>query len=307
MRALSLLALALLLPPLAGCTRAAGAADTGGRLVASIDGISGPESVRYDAEQDVFFVSAIRGYGSIADDNGYILRVSAGDPGEMSVFVHAGAPGVRLDAPKGMTISGDTLWVADIHTLRGFHRRTGAPVASIDLAPHGAMLLNDVVAAPDGSLLITDTGILMSDLGVIYQDSGRIYLVAPDRSVRVLTQDPALAHPNGIAWDAANNRWIVVSFAPFHSQVYALQPDGSGRQVLFETIGRFDGVEVLADGRIAATAWNDSTVFVLAGETRTRVGSGLVQPADLGYDSKRNRLAVPLVTPGRIDFFTQPD
>ena len=32
-----------------------------------------------------------------------------------------------LDAPKGMAIVGDTLWVADIDAVRGFNRKTGGP------------------------------------------------------------------------------------------------------------------------------------------------------------------------------------
>src|SRR6476619_4144818 len=89
------------------------------RFVRNIAGFQGPESVKYDAEQDVFFVSNMTGYGSALDGNGYISRLSAANPDSAVVFAQGGRGGVTLDAPKGMAIHGDTLWVADIQALRG--------------------------------------------------------------------------------------------------------------------------------------------------------------------------------------------
>jgi hypothetical protein len=79
------------------------------------------------------------------------------------VFIEGGKNGVALDAPKGMAVVGDTLWVADIDVLRGFDRHTGRPVATIDFRPLTPTMLNDVAAGPEGTLRVTDTGILMSD------------------------------------------------------------------------------------------------------------------------------------------------
>ena len=45
-----------------------------------------PESVKYDAQQDVFFVSNMVGFGSAKDANGYVLEVSAGDLSQSRVF-----------------------------------------------------------------------------------------------------------------------------------------------------------------------------------------------------------------------------
>src|SRR6185295_12870463 len=77
-------------------------------------GMSTPESVRYDADRDVFFVSNINGNPSQHDGNGFIAVVRADSTGVMSKLVEGGKNGAKLDAPKGMAIVGDTLWVADI-------------------------------------------------------------------------------------------------------------------------------------------------------------------------------------------------
>ena len=119
---------------LAGCTRAERRVPKTGedrnqpdevKRVASIAGFRAPESVKYDPDQDVWFVSNIAGFGSEKDGRGYIVRISAEHLDSMSVFAISGVNGVRLDAPKGMAIQGDTLWVTDIDVLRGFNRRTG--------------------------------------------------------------------------------------------------------------------------------------------------------------------------------------
>jgi hypothetical protein len=42
---------------------------------------------------------------------------------------------VTLHAPRGMSIVGDTLWVADADAVRGFDRRSGAPLAASTSRP----------------------------------------------------------------------------------------------------------------------------------------------------------------------------
>src|SRR5687767_1141985 len=63
-----------------------------------------------------------------------------------------------LHAPQGMTIVGETLWVADLDALRGCDRGTGVPVANIDPTSLGALVPNDVDEGPDDALYVTDTG-----------------------------------------------------------------------------------------------------------------------------------------------------
>lgn len=71
-----------------------------------------------------------------------------------------------LNAPKGMAVQGDTLWVADIDVVRGFNRETGAPLRTITF-PMPVTLLNDIAVAPDGTMYVTATGIAMTDKGVL--------------------------------------------------------------------------------------------------------------------------------------------
>ena len=276
----------------------------GARRVWNIVGLYGPESVRYDPDQDVFFVSNIFGYGSYKDGNGYIVRASAENPSQVGMFAQSGQNGITLHAPKGMAIHGDTLWVADIDVLRGFDRRTGAPLATIDLSAQNAVLLNDVDVGPDGSIYVTDTGIIMSEKGVLYPGGSKIFVIGPGRAVSVVAGSPDW--PNGITWDAKAGRWLVVNFDPFTSQLVALRPGDSTRTLLATGKGRFDGVEALDDGRILYSAWNDSSLHLLTPQNDRRIIRHLVQPADIGLDTRRHRVAIPLVLPGRVEIWELP-
>jgi sugar lactone lactonase YvrE len=273
------------------------------RFVRNIAGFQGPESATYDADQDVFFVSNMTGYGSALDGNGYISRVSAGDPDSAVVFVQGGRNGVTLDAPKGMAIHGDTLWVADIHALRAFDRHTGAPLGEIELASAGAVQVNDVAIGPDGTIHATDTGIIMGKAGVVYTGRDKIFVVGAGRAVSVAMAGPSLRRPNGIAWDAAGSRWIVVSFDPFVGEVASMPADMSSRQVIRRGTGQLDGVVVMRDGTVLFTSWADSSIHALSGGTDTPIIRQVPVPADIGLDTKRQRLAIPLSSLGRVQLW----
>jgi sugar lactone lactonase YvrE len=319
----SLVELAVLLLPLAplGCTgdasareerNAATAADgvaTGvsvseARFIRNIIGLQGPESARYDPELDAFFVSNMTGYGSAQDRNGYIVRISASNPDSASILAQGGVNDVVLDAPKGLAVHRDTLWAADISALRAFDKRTGAPLATIDFAPRGAVQLNDIAVGPDGTLHVTDTGIIMTDKGVIHVGPDRVWVVGPNQSITVAAEGTQLGRPNGITWDDVGKRWIVISFDPFNGQVM-VNPQGRAKPTLIRTgKGQLDGVEALADGALLFTSWADSSVHLLANDRDRPIIREVPVAADIGIDTKRNRLAIPLSMLGVVQLWS---
>jgi sugar lactone lactonase YvrE len=276
------------------------------KRVASIAGFRAPESVKYDPDQDVWFVSNIAGFGSEKDGRGYIVRISAEHLDSMSVFAISGVNGVRLDAPKGMAIQGDTLWVTDIDVLRGFNRRTGAPVGIVDLRPQNVTLLNDVALGPDGTLRVTDSGILMTEKGILRPGGDKIFAVGPGRRVTEVQSGAALGEPNGITWDSAGKRWIVVGFRRFNARVNAYPADFSRATEVSTSGGEFDGVEVLPSGAIVYSSWTDSSLHVVEGRTDRQLVRFVPEPADIGYDTKRGIIAVPLGMMDHVEFFQLP-
>jgi sugar lactone lactonase YvrE len=266
-----------------------------------IEGFQAPESIKYDGELDIWYVSNINGTPVAKDGNGYLSRLKGDGTLDSLKWIVSGTNGVTLDGPKGLALQGDTLWVADITNVRGFNRRTGAPVASI--AVKGAKFLNDVAVGPDG-LYVTDTGFEGSAKGIEHTGPDRIYRIAPNRSVSVALDSDSLSGPNGIAWDAGQSRFIVVPFAG--NVIRAWKPGSKTTEALGTTKGQLDGVELLGDNSLLVTSWADSSLFVFANGAVTPVATGLPSPADIGVDTKRGRVAIPLLLENRVEFRALP-
>src|SRR5437879_636584 len=150
--------------------------------VASIEGFLTPESVLHDSGQDIYFVSNINGSPTAKDNNGFISRLKPDGAVENLKFIEGGKNGVTLNAPKGLALLGDTLWVADIDAVRAFNAKTGAPLDSVTLSTLGAVFLNDIATTPTGALYITDTGIRFDDVGaVLHPGPDRVLRGGPDR------------------------------------------------------------------------------------------------------------------------------
>ncbi len=287
--------------PGAGVT---GAAAAGAPKLGETGGMKTPESVRYDPDADVFYVSNVNGNPSLHDGNGFIAIVRADSSGgAMKMLAEGGKNGVKLDAPKGLALVGDTLWVADIDHVRGVNRKTGAMVADIDLSKQHATFLNDVVVGGDGAVYVTDTGIFFDSTGAMtHPGTDQIFKIT-GRTVTTLKSD-SLNAPNGIAWDAAHSQFIL---GPFNGPaVQTWKPGDKSATTLVSGPGQYDGVEVLADGRILVTSWADSALHVVKDGAMTKLVGGLAAPADIGVDTKRGVVAVPRFNDGKVEYFKIP-
>lgn len=300
-RCVPTVALALLLAACGG--ERADAPATEPMQIAVAEGFATPESVLWDAEQQVWFVSNINGWPSEKDDNGFISRLNADGTVEALHWVSGGRDGVILNAPKGMVIEGDLLWVTDIDALRAFDRRTGDLMASMEFGDQ-AHFLNDVTVGPGGALYVTDTGIHIGPDGVTSLGPDRIIKIS-DGLMEILAEGEQLGRPNGITWDEANNRLIMVPFGD--TTLYAVTLDGQITAIAAGP-GGHDGVEVLADGRIMVSSWEAGTVFVVGtgGAEHTVLVGGLDAPADIGLDRARNIVAIPLFNQNRVELWRVP-
>lgn len=278
-------------------------ADTAFTLLGETSNLNIPESVRYDADLDVFFISNINGTPSAKDNNGYIARVNAASTDSMTVLVRGGQGGVTLHAPKGIAIVGDTLWVADIDVLRGFNKRTGESVATISFSPT-PRFLNDVAVAGDGDIYITDSSMQITGAGMRYFGQDKLFAVK-GRTARLVVEGQAkLAQPNGITWDAGNSRLLL---APFGGQsITSITPANTQPIPIAGGPGGYDGIEVLPDGRILVTSWQDSTVNVVLEGALKKVIVGVSEPADIGVDTKRMVLALPRFSANRVEYYHIP-
>jgi len=280
---------------------AAVAPDTGLRLIVSTTGFSTPESVRYDEMQDLYFVSNINGNPSMKDGNGYISRMRSDGNVDSVSFIAGGRDGVTLNAPKGLAIIAETLWVADIDAARAFNTRTGAAIATVEMRKQGATFLNDVVIGPDGSVYITDTGIRFDRKGrMTHPGKDRVYRIT-GRTAKLVVDAGPIGGPNGIAWDGTRDRFMIAPFsAPplYWWKLGDIQPTA-----LVTGPGGYDGLEILPDGRILVSSWADSAIHIFDGDSRKVLIPGKPAPADFGIDTKRNRIAIPLFNDGAVEIW----
>lgn len=258
-----------------------------------------PESVLYVSGPDVYLVSNINGSPGEKDNNGFISRVAPDGRILEGAWIAGGANGAFLDAPKGMAVTGDTLLVADIDAVRLFHLTSGAPLGSWEVP--GATFLNDMTSAPDGTIYVTDSGFTAS-----FDESGTdaLYRFGPGGEAIAVVKDPSLGHPNGIC--VAPDGVVVVTFGS--GDVYRVDPASGARTDLPKPpTGQLDGVVRLADGTLLISSWEGSKVYRLDGAgTYTVVVEGITSPADIGYDSQRGRLLIPVFMENRVEIRELP-
>jgi hypothetical protein len=273
--------------------RSGSAQSDSARLIASPAAFNQPEAVRYDPDQDIYFVSNW-GTGDVGakDNNGFISRMAPDGTVQQLRFIAGGSGGATLHAPRGMTIVGDTLWIVDVDAVRGFNRRTGAPLATADFSAFKVGFLNDIAAGPD-ALYLTDTG------------TNLIYRIAGGK-ITVALNDPHLGGPNGITWDSPNRRFIVVPYGG-DSVIYAWTAGTNTLTAVGKSSGgKFDGVEVLYGNRVLAASQKDSSLHLFTDGTGRPIIRTGGTPADIAIDTKRNRVAAPFVDRNLVEIWQLP-
>lgn len=272
--------------------------------LAVVDGFAIPESARYDPVRDQYFVSNVNTHATAADNNGFIALVGPDGQVVDRRFIAGGQKGVTLHGPKGMALVGDNLWVTDVTTLRRFNRRTGQPGTAVDLAPHGALFLNDVTAAPDGTLYVSDTSLVFPPTGNPTRGkTDRVYRVTPAGAVSIAIADPRLEGPNGVFWDARANHLLIASI--MGKNIYRWS-DGGGLQLQAAGPGGYDGVERLDDTTILVSSQDLPGLMTLTASGLTTLIPGVSDVADIGVDTKRRRVAIPRLDPNVVEIWQLP-
>jgi hypothetical protein len=258
------------------------------------DSFKTPESVLYDAAADIYLVTNINGAPTAKDDNGFISKVAPDGHVIALKFIDGATDSVTLNAPKGMGIHGDTLFVADIDAIRMFDRATGRALGAMEV--RGATFLNDVDVGRDGTLWFTDSG-LKADFSASGTDA--IYLRGTSGPPRRVAHGTDLGQPNGILADSSGATVVTNG----SGEAYHVDFQGHRTALAKPPHGQLDGVVRLADGTLLISSWEDSSVVGMKpGDAMYMiVQHGIESPADIGFDSKRRRLLVPVFFGNRIE------
>ncbi len=202
-----------------------------------------PESVVYDSQRNLLFVSNVNGAPNDADGNGYISQLSV----DGKLIEQHWLTG--LDAPKGLAIVGDTLYVADINQLVAIdikHKKISKryPVSE-------AKFLNDVAADAAGNVYVSD------------MLTNSIYRLTKGGKLEIWLHDDALEYPNGLLLEGDNlivASWGVMTdgfVTDIAGHLKTIDIASKKIQSLGDKtpVGNLDGLESDGEGNYFVTDW----------------------------------------------------
>ncbi len=261
-------------------------------------GLQGPRAIIYDAAADVYLVSNVNGNPLEEDENGFVSRVSPDGEVLALEWIPSDGEPARIDAPKGMAIRGDTLFVTDIRCVRIADRESGEI--------HETRCLDDVTSltgidvAEEGSFFVSDSGYELANGASVPSSSDALYRLTfrANQAGGTLARAPDVNHPQGVA---VGSRGIFVATAV--GELLRFTPAGERTTILSSPEQVFEGVVFLAGGGFAYSSSADSAVYLVdgTGAVSLLIG-GIDSPGDLGYDPVRNRVLIPLFNENRLLF-----
>ncbi|MGL5816582.1 MAG: hypothetical protein ACRCYR_03395, partial [Phycicoccus sp.] len=262
----------------------------------TVRGLDSPESVVHDPLTDTYLVSNIGGElpaaATAKDGNGFISRVAPDGRVLDRAWIGLGRNGVAMNAPKGLALSGRSIFVADIDVVREFDRRTGAPIRAIEVP--GAVFLNDVARWPAGGVVVSDSALVPNADGTGFDagDGDAIYRIDARGRLSTVAAGPSLDSPNGLTVD--RHGLLLAVSVDTSNEVYTIV-DGERRTVRRTPVGQLDGLEVLGDGSFLVSSFGESTTVRVPRQGAAETLLAGRTAADLGVDRCRARVLLPLL------------
>lgn len=229
-----------------------------------------PESVLYDSKNNTLYVACIDGKPDEKDGKGAIAKVSTAGKVTSAAWI------TGLDAPKGMGMFKNNLYVADIDKVVVIDIAAGKITSSV--AIEGAKFLNDITVDKNGNVYVSDTG------------TGKIHLVK-DNKASVYFESAEFKGINGLL--ALGNELYIVDFATGLN--YKLSADKKLTQYGKSAEGA-DGIVLLGKDEYLVSSWNGEVDYVNAKGEATKLIDTREQKlnaADIEYDAKTKTLFVP--------------
>ncbi|HTE30676.1 MAG TPA: hypothetical protein VK666_09915 [Chryseolinea sp.] len=229
-----------------------------------------PESVLFDAKTKAIYVACIDGKPEEKDGKGSIAKLSE----DGKIISAQWATG--LDAPKGLGIYKDNLYVADITRIVTISLATGKITSKVEV--EGAKFLNDVTVDKKGNVYASDT------------ETGKIHILKGDKA-EVYFESPEFKGVNGLL--ALDNEMYVLDFATGTN--YKLSADKK-LTVFGKTSEGADGVVPVGKDEYLVSNWNGEVYYISAkGQAKKLIDTKAekVSAADIEYDSKTKTLFVP--------------
>lgn len=244
-------------------------------LISKAQVYNGPESVEFDYSNNRWLISNTSSHTVLARDSAGVL----------STFVTG-----LVNGPYGIEIVGDTLYCCSGSSIKGFLLADGSQVFNVNL---GASFLNGITHDQSGNLIITD------------YSAKEIYKLNINSLTFSVIATSLTPSPNGIIFDAANNRCVFVNWGS-NAPVKAINMSTYSVTTLTPTtLGSCDGIARDGQGRYYISNWSGQSVVRFDSTFSAPpivVASNLDNPADIFYNVIQDTLAIPNSGNNTVDF-----
>jgi hypothetical protein len=227
-----------------------------------------PESVLFDAKNNVLYASNIDGTDPWAKDG----KGSIGKLGVDGKVISAEwVPG--LDAPKGMGVFNDMLYVADIDNVVVIDIKKGSIDRKIPV--NGAQGLNDLTIDSKGVVYVSD-----SKINKIFRIENKVQAIFVD----------SLKGANGVLMNGNDFYFLDAG------GMYKLGKDKQKVKITDGMEGGTDGIENVKGNDFLVSCWAGVIWYVNADGTKEKLLDTREQKknsADIGFDPKTKTVFVP--------------
>jgi DNA-binding beta-propeller fold protein YncE len=230
--------------------------------------LASPESVLYHEKEKALFVSLIDGESNAKDGKGGVAKVDLDGKIINANWI------TGLNAPKGIGVHGNNLYVADVDEVVVIDIAKNAVAKKITV--EGSVFLNDVTVDKKGIVYVSDSR------------TGKIHKLENEKASTFLEN---VQGPNGLL-AVDNDLYILASGS-------LLKADATGKnlQTLAEDMDNStDGIEQVQPGEFIVSCWTGIAYYVKADGTKEQLfdtREEKINSADIGYDAKNRIVYVP--------------
>lgn len=254
-------------------------------------GFANPYEAVVDQKTGMIYVSNINGDASAKDDNGFISRLQPNGQIDKLHFLDGAEAHISLNAPKGLTIWGEQLCVADLTNVRCFDVQTGKNQPSIDLSKFEIKHLYDVFAGPDNMLYVVDG------------DANVIYRVDEKRKAAVFVEGAQLGQPHAITWDPVKERFVVAGWGSGSLTAF----DRSGKQQALPSVfvRTIEGLASDVFGNLYLSSYSLRSVYKFGNDGS--LNSLLLNQdgaAGLSFDAREAQLIFTQMNTGKVGSYS---
>jgi len=238
-----------------------------------------PESVKYDSENHVLYISNINGLPTEKDGNGFISKMTL----DGTILKREWVTG--LNAPKGMGIYFNKLYAADIDELVEISISEGKIITKYKA--ESAVFLNDIEIDNKGNVYVSDT------------ETGKIWILQ-NGNFNIWLQSDKLINPNGLFFD--NNKLLV----GIKNKILSVNIKTKEITVLFDNTGSIDGLKSVDGNKYLFSDWSGS-VFTIKGGGEKKIllntAGDKINAADIEYIKENHTLIIPTFYHNTVSFY----